>query len=584
MIRYGMKKINPLILLLLLISCNQLPQNSGSGLRSAIYGGNPVVDNQFRGVVAIGIKHCTGTLISPTEVITAAHCVVSLDKKHTSPRIIDIPYKVTIGNKYNSIHSSRYGIKYAVVHPKYNFNKNSYNNYDVAYLKLSKAVANAAKHTIPVATRNEINQLANTTAEFVGFGRTDQPNKRNDKFHVTGKINRIGKEEIFAGGRGKGICYGDSGGPLLAKINGKLKLVGVTSQTYSYYPSSTPDKSCRDEGIFSKADLGTRLASSDGFIQKYIETNNSNYLYYSDRINGTESWASFYNPNNTIFDSKRILHTLPWLEDDTDMPLTHYQKNLARGIGFFYKNLYDKALDHLIRAQKAEDTPTDATYYIARVLIKIGDMVNAMNQIEQLLVHHPDEIKYLEVKARIFLLTNDHQNARAILAKLPLQKSNLKLRIYNNIFTGDQEQAIELINTAINKKMYLDEMFPGKGNLLLMATKWGQDLIAEALIDAGIDVNIKQIYGGIINTFSNRGNYAVVKKLITAGANLNAPDNYGYTALHKAAKAGHEQIVRLLVSNGADYKLKINSPSQTPVQIAKSSGHYNIATYLESLP
>jgi ankyrin repeat protein len=47
------------------------------------------------------------------------------------------------------------------------------------------------------------------------------------------------------------------------------------------------------------------------------------------------------------------------------------------------------------------------------------------------------------------------------------------------------------------------------------------------------------------------GDYAEVKKLIKAGADVNAQDKYGYTALKWASRSGHTDIVKLLREAGA---------------------------------
>lgn len=54
---------------------------------------------------------------------------------------------------------------------------------------------------------------------------------------------------------------------------------------------------------------------------------------------------------------------------------------------------------------------------------------------------------------------------------------------------------------------------------------------------------------------SRAGDAAVVGTLISSGANVNAQDGHGETALFVAAEAGHAQIVRLLAAAGADPSL-----------------------------
>jgi ankyrin repeat protein len=55
-----------------------------------------------------------------------------------------------------------------------------------------------------------------------------------------------------------------------------------------------------------------------------------------------------------------------------------------------------------------------------------------------------------------------------------------------------------------------------------------------------------------------------------AGANVNAKDKQGFTALHCAAAAGHAHICTLLVESGADSCAKTNR-GETAVQIPGTS-------------
>jgi hypothetical protein len=47
-----------------------------------------------------------------------------------------------------------------------------------------------------------------------------------------------------------------------------------------------------------------------------------------------------------------------------------------------------------------------------------------------------------------------------------------------------------------------------------------------------------------------------VRLLVERGADVNAKDKYGSTALYQADKGGHEAVVRLLVERGADVNAK----------------------------
>jgi ankyrin repeat protein len=52
---------------------------------------------------------------------------------------------------------------------------------------------------------------------------------------------------------------------------------------------------------------------------------------------------------------------------------------------------------------------------------------------------------------------------------------------------------------------------------------------------------------------SQAGYKGIVQHLLNAGADLEAKNDNGWTALIRAAYGGHEAIVRLLLEKGADY-------------------------------
>lgn len=58
---------------------------------------------------------------------------------------------------------------------------------------------------------------------------------------------------------------------------------------------------------------------------------------------------------------------------------------------------------------------------------------------------------------------------------------------------------------------------------------------------------------------AQHGSVQIVRKLIDAGAMLEARDRKGYTALHWAAKKGTADKLRLLIEAGANIRAKTGS-------------------------
>ncbi len=69
------------------------------------------------------------------------------------------------------------------------------------------------------------------------------------------------------------------------------------------------------------------------------------------------------------------------------------------------------------------------------------------------------------------------------------------------------------------------------------------------------------------------------KLIISSGANINAGDENGFTALHRSAIGGHIGIVKLLLDSGAD--IEASAQGHTPLSIAKKEGHEEIIKLLD---
>ena len=114
------------------------------------------------------------------------------------------------------------------------------------------------------------------------------------------------------------------------------------------------------------------------------------------------------------------------------------------------------------------------------------------------------------------------------------------------------------------------------------AAERGDVAAVKALMKEGADVNAAQGDGmSALHWAADRGNAELAELLIYAGANLSAQTRIGqYTALHLAAKSGSAAVTRALLKAGADVNVRSTNSGVTPLHLAASSGSADTVTVL----
>ena len=74
---------------------------------------------------------------------------------------------------------------------------------------------------------------------------------------------------------------------------------------------------------------------------------------------------------------------------------------------------------------------------------------------------------------------------------------------------------------------------------------------------------------------------AVLELLLAHGADANARQQGGWTALQAAAQNGNRPMAELLLAHGADPSLRADN-NQTPLDMALSHGHGELVELLEN--
>lgn len=123
------------------------------------------------------------------------------------------------------------------------------------------------------------------------------------------------------------------------------------------------------------------------------------------------------------------------------------------------------------------------------------------------------------------------------------------------------------------------------GTPLVDAARRGEVELVRSMLDDGADVNAAQGDGlTALHASAERGHVEIAKLLIAAGADLDAETRIGhYTPLHLAGRGGHGHVVLALAEAGADVSRATSNTGVTPLHLAASAvgGERAVATLLD---
>uniref|UniRef100_A0A3P8WRG7 Peptidase S1 domain-containing protein n=1 Tax=Cynoglossus semilaevis TaxID=244447 RepID=A0A3P8WRG7_CYNSE len=218
-----------------------LPVCGTAPLNTKIVGGENAVDGAWpwQGTIqtlADKRHFCAGTLLNTEWALTAAHCVKGLAAD------INIIFG-RLAHGAVSATETKTALTEIIIHPEYNATTH---DKDIALLKLQTSIV-VNNHIQPICLPTTNSQFFTSTLCWAtGWGKVN-----NNDFSLSDNLQEIdipvvGKKKcscsyqstpkttitdnmICAGGKDKGICLGDGGGPLQCKQDDKWILAGITS-------------------------------------------------------------------------------------------------------------------------------------------------------------------------------------------------------------------------------------------------------------------------------------------------------------------------------------------------------------------
>ncbi len=149
-----------------------------------------------------------------------------------------------------------------------------------------------------------------------------------------------------------------------------------------------------------------------------------------------------------------------------------------------------------------------------------------------------------------------------------------------DLYSAIDEDDVARVNSLL--ELGVDPNYPSlAAPPLVVAARRGRPDVVDALLGAGADANATDFDGRTaLMVSSANAHRAVAELLLAEGAGVNAQAVDGRTALMAAALNGHAEIVELLLDNGADPDPR-DKDGLTALMLARASGHEEVVDLLK---